>query len=100
PESMALAASFAVERGAEMIDLNMGCPVKKVTRTGAGSALMCDPARAASIISAIRARVGDGVPVTAKIRAGWDHETVNAPEFARRLEDAGAGAIAVHGRTR
>jgi nifR3 family TIM-barrel protein len=100
PESMAKAAEMVVRRGAELIDINMGCPVKKVTRTGAGSALMCDHARAARIVRAIRERVGDDVPVTVKIRAGWDERSVNAPELARALEDAGAAALALHGRTR
>lgn len=98
--SMGGAAELAVTRGAEIIDLNMGCPVKKVTRSGAGSALMCDPDRAVEIVRSIRARTGDAVPVTAKIRAGWDATSINAPEFARRLEDAGVAAIAIHARTR
>jgi len=100
PDAMGLAAEMVVERGAQIVDINMGCPVKKVTRTGAGSALMCDPERTTAIVQQIRERVGDDVPVTAKIRAGWDAESVNAPEFGRRLEDAGVAAIAVHGRTR
>lgn len=100
PDAMAIAAEKVVERGAQIIDINMGCPVKKVTRSGAGSALMCDPERAAAIITSVRRAVGDAVPVTAKIRAGWDDESVNAPEFGRRLEDAGVAAIAIHGRTR
>ncbi len=100
PSSMAFAAGIAVERGAKIIDINMGCPVKKVTRTGAGSALMCDPDRAQAVVRAIRAHVGEDVPVTAKVRAGWDHGSRNAPELGRRLEDAGAAAIAIHPRTR
>ncbi|MCC7383584.1 MAG: tRNA dihydrouridine synthase DusB [Deltaproteobacteria bacterium] len=100
PESMARAAELAVGRGAEIIDLNMGCPVKKVTKTGAGSALLCDPGRAEAIIRSIRGRLGDRIPVTVKIRTGWDSASVNAPEMARCLEGAGAAAIAIHGRTR
>jgi tRNA-dihydrouridine synthase B len=100
PASMAKASELAVERGAEIIDINMGCPVKKVTRTGAGSALLCDAPRAQSVVRMIRERVGDRVPVTVKIRAGWDSSSLNAPELARALEDAGAAAVAVHGRTR
>lgn len=100
PESMARAAEMCVGAGAKIIDINMGCPVKKVTRTGAGSALLCDPSRAATIVQMIRARVGDDVPVTAKIRAGWDDKTKNAPEMGHMLEDAGIGAIAIHPRTR
>ena len=100
PESMAEGAELAVRAGAKILDINMGCPVKKVTRNGAGSALMTDAARAAAIVSAMRERVGDGVPVTAKIRAGWDADQINAPSFGRALEDAGLAAIALHPRTR
>ena len=100
PVAMAEAAETAVARGADIIDVNMGCPVKKVTRSGSGSALMCDPERTQLIIEGIRERVGDDVPVMAKIRAGWDDDSVNAPEFGKRLEDAGVAAIAIHGRTR
>lgn len=100
PESMAEAAEHAAARGAKMVDVNMGCPVKKVTRNGAGSALMTDPPRAAAIIAAMRERVGDAIPITAKIRSGWDHEHQNAPEVGRALEDAGVAAVAIHPRTR
>lgn len=100
PGSMAVGAEHAARRGARLLDVNMGCPVKKVTKNGAGSALMCDPPRAAAIISAMRAAVGDEVPVTAKIRAGWDEENRNAVEVGRALEDAGCAAVAIHGRTR
>jgi nifR3 family TIM-barrel protein len=100
PESMAKAAEISVSRGAKIIDINMGCPVKKVTKTGAGSALMCDPLRAGDIVRAIHRRVGDRVPVTAKIRAGWDDTSRNAPELGRMLEDAGVAAVALHPRTR
>ena len=99
-EAMAIGAEHAVAAGARMLDINMGCPVKKVTRNGAGSALMTDPERAAAIVAAMRARVGDDIPVTAKIRAGWDEGQINAPEFGRALEDAGLAAIALHPRTR
>jgi nifR3 family TIM-barrel protein len=98
PEEMAEAALVAREHGAEIIDVNMGCPVPKVTRSGAGSALMCDPERAARVVAAIALRTG--LPVTVKIRAGWDASRVNAPELARALEDAGAVAVALHPRTR
>jgi tRNA-dihydrouridine synthase B len=100
PESMARAAELAVEAGAKIIDINMGCPVKKVTRSGAGSALLCDPLRAGTIVRMIRERVGDRVPVTAKIRAGWDDKSKNAPDVGRQLEDAGVAALALHPRTR
>lgn len=98
PQSMAVGAERAVELGADIIDVNMGCPVKKVTRQGAGSALMGDPQRAAAIVENIIARTG--VPVTAKIRSGWDASQVNAAELTLALAQAGCAAVAVHGRTR
>ena len=82
----------------DIIDFNMGCPVPKVVGNGEGSALMKDPELAARVIRAMTDRVKK--PVTVKIRAGFDRKHVNAPEVAKRLEDAGAAAIAVHGRTR
>jgi nifR3 family TIM-barrel protein len=100
PESMAKAAEIAASRGAKILDINMGCPVKKVTRNGAGSALMCDPARAGAIVRAMRERIGDAIPITAKIRGGWDQNNKNAVEVAKALEDAGAAALAIHPRTR
>jgi nifR3 family TIM-barrel protein len=98
PEAMAQAALVGKQWGAEAIDVNMGCPVKKVTRNGAGSALLCDPSRAASIVRAIRAATG--LPVSAKIRSGWDAHHRNYLEMAEHLEDAGCIALAVHARTR
>lgn len=80
------------------IDINMGCPVHKIVGNGEGSALMKDPALAANIVRAVCRAVK--LPVTVKIRAGWDADSINAPEMAKRLEDAGASLIAVHGRTR
>ncbi|MBQ7380922.1 MAG: tRNA dihydrouridine synthase DusB [Clostridia bacterium] len=80
------------------IDINMGCPVHKVVSNGEGSALMKDPARAAEIVRAVTAAVK--LPVTVKIRTGWDREIKNAVDMAKSLEDAGAALIAVHGRTR
>lgn len=100
PESMAVAAERAVEAGAHMLDINMGCPVKKVTKTGAGSALLCDHGRAADIVKAMRRAVGDKVPITAKFRTGWDSQTITCFDLARRLEDAGVAAVALHARTR
>ena len=82
----------------DIIDINMGCPVPKVVNGGAGSALMKDPKKAAEIVKAVA--TASNVPVTVKIRKGWDDKSVNAVEFAKRMEDAGAAAIAVHGRTR
>lgn len=80
------------------IDINAGCPVPKVAGNGEGSALMRDPKRLFDIIAAIKARIS--LPVTVKIRAGWDDDHINAPEVARAAEAAGAAAVAVHGRTR
>ncbi len=80
------------------IDINMGCPVRKVTANGEGSSLMRDEGRAAAVVSA--AVASTRLPVTVKIRAGWDSESINAPSLARRLEAAGAAAITVHARTK
>jgi tRNA-dihydrouridine synthase B len=99
---MAAQAARLVERHGKdiaLIDINMGCPVTKVVAKGEGSALMRDAARAATIVSEVISAVGD-VPVTAKFRSGWDADEINAPEFARAMEAAGAAAVAVHGRTR
>ena len=98
PEVMAQAARIAQQWGAQIIDINMGCPVKKVTRSGAGSALLCDPARAAAIVRAIREATG--LPVTAKIRSGWDQGSRNYLEIAGELQNAGCAALAIHPRTR
>jgi tRNA-dihydrouridine synthase B len=95
---MAQAALIAQKHGAQIIDINMGCPVPKVTRNGAGSALMCDPPRAAEIVKAIR--VATGLPVTVKIRTGWDATKINAVEMTLAMQEAGAAAVAIHGRTR
>ncbi len=100
PRAMAFAAERTAARGAKILDVNMGCPVKKVTRNGAGSALMADPLRAAAVVRAMRDGVGDELPVTVKLRAGWDEGSKNAPDVGRVLEDAGAAAIALHPRTR
>jgi len=99
PECMAAAAKLALElSGADIIDINMGCPVGKIVKSGDGSALMRTPELARDIISAVSSAVP--CPVTVKIRKGWDGGSVNAPEFAAMAESAGAAAIAVHGRTR
>ena len=99
PEVMAEAAPLALElSGADMIDINMGCPVGKVVKSGDGSALMRTPDLAGRIVEAVCRAVD--VPVTVKFRKGWDGGNVNAVDFARVLEQAGASAIAVHGRTR
>ncbi len=100
PALMAEAAKEVVDRGADVVDLNFGCPARKVVKggEGAGCALMTVPALLQEIAAAVVAAVP--VPVTAKIRLGWSREIRNAPEVSRRLEDAGVRAITVHGRTR
>jgi len=95
---MAEGARIAEDKGAAIIDINMGCPSKQVTNGAAGSALMRDPDHALQLIEATVAAVA--VPVTLKMRLGWDDTTINAPELARRAEGAGVKAITVHGRTR
>ena len=99
PEILAEAAPLALElSGADIVDLNMGCPVGKIVKAGDGSALMKDPALAGRIVEAVKKAVS--VPVTVKFRKGWDGGSVNAVDFARVLESAGADALCVHGRTR
>lgn len=98
PEVMAQGARIMQAHGAQIIDVNMGCPVPKVVNNGEGSSLMRNPALAEAIVAAMVHAVD--VPVTVKLRKGWDACSVNAVELARRLEAAGASAIAVHGRTR
>jgi nifR3 family TIM-barrel protein len=97
PVVMGEAAARLVARGADVIDVNMGCPVRKIVDRCAGSALLKEPARAAEIVRAIRRRVP--VPVTVKVRAGWD-DASQSVEVARALEAEGCAALAVHGRTR
>jgi tRNA-dihydrouridine synthase B len=98
PVSMAEAAKLNADRGAAIIDINMGCPVKKIVNGDAGSALMRDLPLAAKLIEATVKAVS--VPVTLKMRMGWDHGSLNAPELAHIAEDLGAKLITVHGRTR
>ncbi len=100
PETMAQAAQLALRFSPDMIDINMGCPVHKVVRSGDGSALMKDPEKAYAVIKSTVDAVGDRVPVTVKIRTGFDKEHRNAPQIARLAEEAGASAVTVHGRTR
>jgi nifR3 family TIM-barrel protein len=97
PGRMARAAQEIERLGADVVDVNMGCPVPKVSKGMAGCSLMRDPERAAAIVKAMAGAVS--IPVTVKIRSGWNEREVNAPELARLLEEAGAAAIAVHGRT-
>ncbi len=98
PYEMGEAAKLAEERGAAIIDINMGCPVRKVTNGDAGSALMRDLKLAATLIDAVVKAVK--APVTLKMRMGWCHDSLNAPELARIAEDLGIRMVTVHGRTR
>ena len=99
PVCMAEAAQIALEAsGADVIDVNMGCPVGKIVNNGDGSALMRDPEKAARVAEAVVKAVS--VPVTVKMRRGWDKGSLNAPELARLLESVGVAAVTVHGRTR
>ncbi|AKM30070.1 tRNA dihydrouridine synthase DusB [Pandoraea faecigallinarum] len=100
PVMMAEAARYNVERGAQIIDINMGCPAKKVCNVAAGSALLQNEPLVARIVSAVVGAVGDVVPVTLKIRTGWDREHKNALTVARIAEDCGISMLTVHGRTR
>ena len=95
---MAEAARIAAGEGADMIDINMGCPAKKVTGGYAGSALMREPDHALDLIEAVVGAVQ--LPVTVKMRLGWDEDALNAPMLARRAEQAGVRMVTVHGRTR
>src|ERR671916_2177411 len=98
PRWMGEAARLAEGSGAAVIDINMGCPAKRVTGGYAGSALMRDLDNATAIIAATIAAVR--CPVTVKMRLGWDHASINAPELARRAAALGVAAVTVHGRTR
>ncbi|OHC65188.1 MAG: tRNA dihydrouridine synthase DusB [Rhodocyclales bacterium GWA2_65_20] len=99
PRMMAEAAKYNVDQGAQIIDINMGCPAKKICNVMAGSALMKDEALVARILAAVVQAVPD-TPVTLKFRTGWDRANRNAPAIARIAEDAGIRALAIHGRTR
>lgn len=97
PEKMAAAAQIVEGMGADIVDVNMGCPVPKIAKHNAGCSLMRDPRHAARLVQAMTRAVQ--IPVTVKMRAGWDESDINAPEVAALMEDAGASAVAVHGRT-
>src|SRR5262245_19184057 len=97
PEKMAAAAQIVEGMGADIVDVNMGCPVPKIAKHNAGCSLMREPEHAADVVRAMVRAVK--IPVTVKMRAGWDADAINAPDLARRMEDAGAAAVAVHGRT-
>jgi nifR3 family TIM-barrel protein len=97
PKTMAAAARIVEDLGADIVDVNMGCPVPKIAKHQAGCSLMREPAHAAAIVSAMAHAVR--IPVTVKMRAGWSEEDRNAPRVARAVQDAGAAAVTVHGRT-
>jgi tRNA-dihydrouridine synthase B len=97
PQVMADAAQVVEGMGADIVDINMGCPVPKIAKHNAGCSLMREPAHAASVVRAMARAVR--IPVTVKMRAGWNDDDRNAPTLARMVQDAGAAAIAVHGRT-
>jgi tRNA-dihydrouridine synthase B len=97
PDTMAEAARIVQDMGADIVDVNMGCPVPKIAKHNAGCSLMREPAQAAAIIAAMSRAVS--IPVTVKMRAGWTDSEKNAPLVAKMVQDAGAAAVAVHGRT-
>jgi len=97
PEKMAAAAQIVEGLGADIVDVNMGCPVPKIAKHHAGCSLMREPEHAATVIAAMSKAVR--IPVTVKMRAGWNDDDRNAPRLAKMVQDAGAAAIAVHGRT-
>ena len=97
PTTMAAAAQVVEGMGADIVDVNMGCPVPKIAKHNAGCSLMRQPSHAAAIVRSMSAAVR--IPVTVKMRAGWDEQEINASEMAEMMEDAGAAALAVHGRT-
>lgn len=99
PEKMALAAAVAVDQGADALDVNCGCPSPRVVRKGGGADLHRDLPRLATILKAVKAAVGD-LPLSMKMRSGWDEENLNALDMARVAVDCGVEAVAVHGRTR
>src|SRR5438477_3760501 len=92
------AARWAEDHGADVVDINMGCPVDKITKRDGGSKLLCDPDRTLRMVDRVRA-VLRHVPLTAKLRLGWDDTCLVAPKLAARLEDAGISLVTVHGRT-
>ncbi|NJK37438.1 MAG: tRNA dihydrouridine synthase DusB [Oscillatoriales cyanobacterium RM1_1_9] len=98
PDFLAEGAQMAVQEGADTVDINMGCPVNKITKNGGGSSLLRQPQLAEQIVGAVVAAVE--VPVTVKTRIGWDDREINILEFGRRMEAAGAQMITIHGRTR
>ena len=97
PDTMAAAAQIVEGMGADIVDVNMGCPVPKIAKHNAGCSLMREPEHAANVVAAMTKAVK--IPVTVKMRAGWNDEEKNAPRLARFVEDAGAAAVTIHGRT-
>jgi tRNA-dihydrouridine synthase B len=97
PEKMAAAAQIVEAMGADIVDVNMGCPVPKIAKHNAGCSLMQEPRHAATVINAMAKAVK--IPVTVKMRAGWNDRSRNAPDLARMVQDAGAAAVTIHGRT-
>jgi tRNA-dihydrouridine synthase B len=97
PQKMADAAQIVEGMGADIVDINMGCPVPKISKHNAGCSLMRDPAHAADVVAAMVKAVR--IPVTVKMRAGWNDASRNAPDLASRIQDAGAAAVTIHGRT-
>lgn len=100
PGVFAKAAKFSLQYAPDAIDLNMGCPVPKITKSGAGSALLKNPKLCGEIVSAVKEAVPSDVPVTVKLRKGWDDKTITYLDVAKVCEESGASAITVHGRTR
>ena len=98
PDFLGEAAQIAVRQGAQTIDLNMGCPVNKITKNGGGSSLLRDPDTAAAIVTTVVNAVN--IPVTVKTRIGWDDDEINILDFAQRMQDAGAQMMTIHARTR
>lgn len=98
PQFLAEAARMAVDEGADIVDINMGCPVNKITKNGGGSSLLREPEIAAAIVESVAAAVS--VPVTVKTRLGWSDREISILDFAQRLQDAGAQLLTLHGRTR
>jgi tRNA-dihydrouridine synthase B len=100
PEDMALAARMAADEGADVVDVNMGCPAKKITGNACGSSLLRDLPLVARILRAIRAALPDAVPLTLKYRTGWDERSLNYVDVGRAAESEGVAALTLHGRTR
>ena len=98
PHELCAAAAWLEAYGVTTIDINMGCPVHKITRGGGGAALMCEPEKAVALVESVVKSVS--IPVTVKMRLGWDDQTLSAPYFARAFEEVGVAAVTIHGRTR